>query len=297
MLPQRIQQHAMLSFALACLLFTACETQAVPAVADTLGPESRAGNVEPSADYEASLTALLQAVVTDEGLVRYDLLRGPLNLDFRRVLKAVETFDATTLRTDKQKLAYWMNAYNVQMLQNIIETPEVENIIDDGFGEAFFDTPFLTAGADITLNQIENVILRRQEGRAALNAFGPDRLDPRLHVGLNCAALSCPRLRRRAFTADHVDAELDAAMHDFAASPAHFRAEGDRLVLSSLLDWYGPDFDQPDLPAGDLILHYMPPTRPGYAALKKALAGRTSADLKTLPNVTFEYLWSVNRAD
>ncbi len=285
------------SLLLACLLFTACETQAAPPVPAALGPESRAGNVAPSPDYEAALTALLQKVVTDEGLVRYDLLRGTLNLDFRRVLKAVEVFDVKTLRTREQKLAFWMNAYNVQMLQNIIETPQVHHIIDDGFGEAFFDKPLLTATTDITLNEIENVILRRQEGRTVLKRFGPDRLDPRLHVGLNCAALSCPRLRRRAFTADNVDAELDAALRDFAGSPTHFRTEGDRLVLSSLLDWYGPDFDRPDLPAGDFILQHMPPSRPGYAALKKALTGRSSADLKALPNVQFEYLWTVNRAE
>ena len=286
----------MISFALACLLFIACETLAAPADPATIGPESRAGNVEPAPDYEATLTALLQQVVTDEGLVRYDLLRGDLSLDFRRVLKAVEVFDATTLHTPAQKLAFWMNAYNVQMLQNIIETPQVNHIIDDGFGDSFFDKPFLTAGTDVTLNEIENVILRRQEGRAALKGFRPDRLDPRLHVGLNCAAVSCPRLRRRAFTATNVDAELDAAMRDFATSPTHFRAEGDRLVLSALLDWYGPDFDQPGTPAGDFILQHMPSTRPGHAALKKNLTGRSSADLKTLPNVQFEYLWEVNRA-
>lgn len=286
----------MLTFTLACLLFTACETGAAPPASTTFGPESRAGNVAPAPDYETALTALLQQVVTDEGLVRYDLLQGTLNLDFRRVLKAIETFDATTLHTDEQKLAFWMNAYNVQMLQNIIETPQVDNIIDDGFGEAFFDTAFLTAGLGLSLNDIENGILRRQEKRADLTAFQPSRLDPRLHVGLNCAALSCPRLRRRAFTIDNLNTELDAALHDFATSPAHFRAEDDRLVISSLLDWYGPDFDHPDLPAGDLILRHMPSTRPGYVALQQAFAGRTSADLKALPNVTFEYLWDVNRA-
>ena len=129
-----------------------------------------------------------------------------------------------------------------------------------------------------------------------LKIFQTDRLDPRLHVGLNCAALSCPRLRRQAFTAQTLDAELDAAMRDFAAGPAHFRVEDDRLVLSSLLDWYGPDFDQPGLPAGDLLVQHMPPSRPGYAALKTALSGRTSAQIKALANVQFEYLWEVNRA-
>ncbi len=292
MKPYKTRPSVMIPLLFVCLLFTACETQAAPAA---IGPESRAGNVEPASNYEAALTAILQKVVTDEGRVRYDLLRGALNEDFRRVLKAVEDFDATTLDTDAQKLAFWMNAYNVQMLQNIIETPKVNNIIDDGFADAFFDKPFLTASTGITLNQIENVILRRQAGRADLQAFQVDRLDLRLHVGLNCAAVSCPRLRRRAFTTATLDAELDAALRDFAGSPAHFRIDGNRLVVSSLLDWYGPDFDQPGLPAGDLLVQHMPPSRPGYAALKTALSGRTAAQIKALANVQFEYLWEVNR--
>jgi len=286
----------MYALLLACLLFAACEGYAAPAAPPVAVQESRAGDVEPAPDYEAALTEILQKVVTGEGLVRYDVLRGERSLAFRRVLKAVEEFDATTLRTPEEKLAFWMNAYNVQMLQNIVETPRVNNIIDDGFGEAFFDKPFRTARTGISLNEIENVILRRQEGRAALNAFQVARLDLRLHVGLNCAAVSCPRLRRRAFTAATVDAELDAAMRDFAAGSAHFRADGDGLVLSSLLDWYGADFDTSGIPAGDLLLRYMPPSRPGYAALKKTLAGQSSAALKTMANVRFEYLWTVNRA-
>ena len=84
------------SLLLAYLLLTAFET--APSVPAPIGPQSRAGNVEPSPDYEAALTALFQKVVTDEGRVRYDLLRGTLNLDFRRVLKAVEVFEVKTLR-------------------------------------------------------------------------------------------------------------------------------------------------------------------------------------------------------
>ncbi len=272
-----------------CLVLLAC---CPPALAQ----EGRAGEAMPAPDYETALTSLLQETVTEDGRVRYDLLRGVHNPAFRRVLKAVETFDPARLRTFEQKLAFWINAYNVQMLQNIVETPQVRHIIDDGFGDAFFERPFRTARLDVSLNEIENVILRGQPGRAALQPLQVARLDPRLHVGLNCAAVSCPRLRRRAFTAATLEVELEAAMRDFTASPVHFRVEGDRVVLSALLDWYGPDFDRPDRPAGDLLLAYMPASRPGYARLRQVLAGRTAAALKALPYVRFEYLWDVNRA-
>ena len=137
--------------------------------------QSRAGTTEAAADYEQELSTLLQKVVTDDGLVRYGLLRGDLNGPFRRVLKAIENADPTLLSTDEQKLAFWINAYNVQMLQNIIETPSVRNIIQDGFAKTFFDTPVLTAGLALSLNDIEHTILRRRGENAALQVHPADK--------------------------------------------------------------------------------------------------------------------------
>lgn len=259
------------------------------------GPDSRAGDVTPASDYEATLTRILDRAVADDGLVRYDLLRGPLRDDFRSVLKAVEDYDTDRLTTPAQRLAFWMNAYNVQMLQNIIETPEVDHIVDDGYADAFFKTPFRTAGQMVSLDELENVILRRGDGRAALQPLQVAQLDPRIHVGLNCAAVSCPRLRGRAFTAANVDAELDAAMRDFMTSPRHFRVEGETVVVPSLLDWFAADFDLRG-PAGDYLLDFMPADRPGAERLRTLLRGTSAAALKQKPAVRYEYLWDVNRA-
>ncbi len=287
---------AMTAFLLCFTLLFGCESQVVRLL-DEAPTESRAGDVEPAADYAASLTALLTRVVTDEGLVRYDLLRGELRNDFRRVLKAVEDFDASGLLTREARLAFWLNAYNVQMLENVIETPEVNDIVADGFVEAFFRTPYRTAGLDVTLDQIENVILRRSDFDERLAVFRLPALDPRIHAGINCAAVSCPILRRRAFTPENVDAELDAAMADFVNRPRHFRVEGDGFVLSALLDWFGSDFDSQGMPAGDFLLGFMSPERPDYDRLKGLFEGRTAAGIKAQPNVRFEYLWKVNRAE
>ncbi|NBC17288.1 MAG: DUF547 domain-containing protein [Bacteroidetes bacterium] len=280
------------SLALVLLLLVAPRTALTQDAAAT----SRAGDVLPADDYEALLTSVLEQVVTDDGFVRYDLLRGPLGADFRRVLKAIETFDASTLTTHDARLAFWINAYNVQMLQHIVETPSAQDIVEDGYAEAFFKTPVLTAQTPMTLDEIEHVILRGEAGRAVLDPFQLDTLDPRIHVGLNCAAISCPRLRQRAFTAANVDAELDAAMRDFTASPRHFRLDDGTYVVSSLLDWFAVDFDRPDRPAGDLLLRHMPTDRPDYDAWQALLAGRTAAALKARDDVRFAYDWTVNRA-
>lgn len=263
--------------------------------------KSRAGDVAPAADYASALTAILARVVTEDGLVRYDLLGGPLRDDFRRVLKAVEDYDAATLRTDAEKLAFWMNAYNVQMLQHILETPGAADVVAGGHADRFFKTPYRTAGRALTLDAIEHVILRRRPGAPAEEALRVGRPDPRVHVGLNCAARGCPRLRRAAFTPAGVEAELEAAMRDFVNDPRHFRVaqehvEEGRFVVSSLVDWYGDDFDAAGRPAGDYLAAYLSPSRPGFEALRGLLRGRTAAALRRHPGVRFAYDWTVNRA-
>lgn len=155
-------------------------------------PPSRAGDVRAAFDYTTEFTDILSQIVTNDGLVRYRLLHGPLMDDFRSVLKAVEEFDVRTLTSDKEKLAFWMNAYNVQMLQNILENPDATNIIENGYADEFFKTPVRAAGLGITLDQIEHVLLRQQKGSPHLERHRIERFDPRLHVGINCAAVSCP---------------------------------------------------------------------------------------------------------
>ncbi len=286
------------AFAFAVLALVACaETPEVAPVreADAVA----AASVEEPASYEEDWTDILEEAVTDDGLVRYERIGGPLAAEFSEVVAAIESFDAGTLATDAEKLAFWMNAYNVKLVERALEAGTPENIETYGF-DYFFKTPVRVAGRDVTLDQIENVILRRQDGPAALEAMQPSRLDPRLHVGLNCGAVSCPRLRRRAFTPANVDAELDRAMRDFVNSPRHFRVEDETLVASSLLDWFAADWDSAGEPAGepagDYVLGYLDADRPGAARLRSLFEGRTAAEIKAQPNVRFEYDWKLNAA-
>jgi len=243
--------------------------------------------------YEETWSDVLGRIVTDDGFVRYDLLDGPLRADFDAVIDAVEAFDASALTTDAKKLAFWINAYNAKMIERVLAADVPDNIEAHGF-DFFFNTPVHVAGRDVTLDQIEHGILRRQDD--AFAALQPSTLDPRLHVGLNCGATSCPRLRQRAFTAANLDAELDRAMRDFVNSPRHFGFDGDIAVLSSLLDWFGGDFGRTGEPAGDYLLGFMDADRPDAGRLQELFAGRTAAEIKAQPNVRFKYRWDLNAA-
>lgn len=251
---------------------------------------------EPPRAYETNLTALLEQVVTDDGLVHYDLLRGRLRKDFQIVHQSIQSFDASTLKTDKEKLAFWMNAYNVLMLHNVMEAPEVDNILAGNNADRFFKSPLQVANMTLTLDDIEHGILRKQSGFEHTEALQMEKLDPRIHVGLNCAAISCPRLRQQAFTIETLDAELDTAMREYVNSTAHFRKDGDTLVLSSLLDWFGADFDTLK-PAGTYLSEYLDPARPDAEAFQSLFSDRSIDAIKAQPNVTFAYDWTVNKAN
>lgn len=243
-------------------------------------------------DYAESFTRVLSAVVTDDGLVHYDKL--VIHPDWARTVKGVEDFDFSVSASDSEKLAFWINAYNVHMLNLVGARPGRGNVLGLDLGAVFFKTPVRTAGQMLTLDQIEHDILR--EGKDAFARLRPSQFDPRIHVALNCAALSCPRLWQEAFTAGDLDAQLDRAMRTFVNDPRHFTVDDGRLVASSLLKWFGDDFDRAGMPAGDFLLGYMDADRPDYAELRRLLAGRTAGQLAD-DGAKFRYDWTVNRAN
>jgi hypothetical protein len=255
---------------------------------------SRAGDVVAANDYEASLSTVLKAAVDADGSVDYDLLRrdSQLSLVFRQVLKAVEDYD-DALVSDQQKLAFWINAYNVQMLQSVIEHPETQSVLDEGMADYFFKTKFRTARRDVSLDEIEHAILRADQKTEGLDGLSVEKLDPRIHVGLNCAAVSCPALQREAFVPERIEQQLDRAMKQFANAPRHFRIDGSRVIISSLLDWFADDWDSVEA-AGDYLLRFMDSTRPWYVDLQKYLRGTSAEELKKRPETRFEYDWTIN---
>lgn len=286
---------------LCSLLLAACT------VAPDAGPPAGPPPAAPAPDYEATFTRVLQAVVTEGGLVRYDRLATDFQADFDSVRVAIEQRDPATLTSDAEKLAFFLNAYNVWMLDNILGAPEVTNIEQDGRFEDFFQTPFRIAGLNMTLNQLENGILRLQDtvdGQPlpeGLRALRPTALDPRIHVGLNCAAVSCPRLRREAFTPETVDAQLAEARRQFADETRFADVDGAEIVFSSLLDWFGEDFEVGGEALGDYWLAVMSPSRPGYTSLQPLLEGRSADALRAVvagePTLQYGYDWTVNRAN
>ena len=136
-----------------------------------------------------------------------------------------------------ERLAYWINAYNAYTVKLILDHWPLASIKDirpdgKGFINSVWDIKFIEIeGHRYDLNNLEHGIIR------------PKFRDERIHVAVNCASVSCPPLLDRAYTADGLDAQLDAATAAFLAGPRNDLSDPAHPKLSSIFKWYGPDFE------------------------------------------------------
>lgn len=186
---------------------------------------------EPSAEGfdTAAWETLLDAYVTDDGGFRYAALRGN-EADVARlaeVVAAVGGASPDTWSRDAQ-LAFYLNAYNVLTVNAVLAHWPLESVMSV---EGFFDAePHRVAGADRTLNALENDIIRDGE------RFG----EPRIHFGVNCASVGCPWLSGDAFTAANLETQLAALSESFVRRTT--RLEGGALHVSQIFEWFAADF-------------------------------------------------------
>ena len=248
---------------------------------------------------EEPLDRVLSAVVDGRGRVDYRALRERHRADLDAVLQAVAEQDVAALRSDAQKTAFLVNAYNAHVLSALAARPSARHIErQDLFGD-LFRRPVRVAGRSMTLDQLEHGALRRQDvhdGRTTpqpVRSLRPSRVDHRVHAALNCGAVSCPPLQRRAWRARTLDRDLDRAFRAFAGTEHAVRADGRHVVVSSLFDWFAADFESGGRAVGDVLLDAMPADR--ARAFRARLAGKRAADLRRDRAVAFGYDWTVNR--
>ncbi|MGQ0734011.1 MAG: DUF547 domain-containing protein [Acidobacteriota bacterium] len=140
--------------------------------------------------------------------------------------------------THHERLAFWINAYNVLTLRAVVDHYPIRNRwfsfqppnsirqIDGVWTKLKWGA----AGRSLTLDEIEHGILR------------PAFRDARIHFAINCASVSCPPLARVPYTAATLDAQLDEAARIYVGSAEGAQLSKARLRVSRLFDWYGDDF-------------------------------------------------------
>ena len=193
---------------------------------------------------DADWSAVLSAHVNGEGRVDYEALlkdREPLT----RYLALIGAVGPTTrpelFPTREDKLAYWINAYNAIVIDQVLRRWPIQSVIDHKVS-FFVLTRYDVDGAPISLYSLENDTIRK--------GFG----DERIHFALNCGGRGCPRLPAVPFRGDTLEQQLQTETDFYLAERRNVSmaggvaVEGHDLVLNEIFSWYSEDF-KPDVKA------------------------------------------------
>ncbi len=160
--------------------------------------------------------------------------------------ESLAQFDPASLEGQAESTAFWINAYNFFMIDQILtRQPDgklVESVWDYGgrynpFRDNIFQRElFDVGGRDYSLDGIEKGILLGQ----AYEEKGWK--DARVHFAVNCASVGCPPLRRMIYTADNLESLLTENTHRALSTERQVRVEGESLYVSELFKWYEEDF-------------------------------------------------------
>jgi hypothetical protein len=235
--------------------------------------------VPPAAALDLELYARILSEHTHEAQdtagTRVDYLALRSSPRWRSLIASLAASRPAELRSREEKLAFWLNAYNVLAMRLVAKHYPVESIRDIGslFRPVWGRSAGTIDGRSYSLDEIEDDILR---------PLG----DPRIHGAINCASTSCPSLRREPFEPARIDAQLDDSVRRFLAEPRKGLAidpGASSVRLSKIFDWFEDDFE-----AGGGVLDFVAKYAPEGARAWLLAHGR-QARVRYLP-----YDWQLN---
>lgn len=181
-----------------------------------------ASHLSGQADIHTNIDQIY-ATVVDQGLVDYTAAAQSRAL-ISTTLSDIATIDDATLSDDSRKYLY-INAYNLLTIDQVLTFMPIASVKR---AKKFFQRKHNVAGKMLSLNELE---ARLQE-----------MSDPRIHMVLVCAAISCPPLYGRSIR----NAEDIAAATAQALRSPHIVTIDDAtsmLSISNIFRWYSADYD------------------------------------------------------
>jgi len=199
-------------------------------------------------DWSSYSTLLSQHIVNKEvsgittSLVDYQgFSQDPLYSD---LLERLALYDSTALRGNN-KLAFYINAYNLLAIKLVIDHKPKRSIRDIGswFSPVWQKPAGVLAGKTISLDTIEHKILRKMK-------------EPRIHFAIVCASISCPDLRKEAYTSNSINQQLDEQAKLFLSNnDKGIRIQGKKVYISKIFNWFSEDFSRDNSKQG--VLKYI----------------------------------------
>jgi hypothetical protein len=190
-------------------------------------------------------TEFLSKYVSSNGIVDYKMLSHK-KLELAKLLDQLRTTDRNEYNSwsDDEKLAFWINAYNIELTKIILDNYPIEsnrmmrlfwppNSIRHING-IWDEHKFIIMEEEFTLREIEQRFFKKEFS------------EPRLFLAISYASVSGSPLRNAAYCGENLSAHLDSQVKRFIASSLAYRIdrENNVVVLSSIFNptWFGGQF-------------------------------------------------------
>lgn len=170
----------------------------------------------------------LQKNVTIEGKVDYRTLKkSPGELIY--ILDNVAKLD-TKFKDKNLAKAFWINIYNLEIIRGVVANYPLKSVND--IPNFFSEASFIIGNQELTLNDIENVILR--------DLF----FDPAVHFALSSASNGGSPLLNTAYLPEIVGEQIKQQAKTIINSKDYFQLnkEAKTVELPKIFEWYKKDF-------------------------------------------------------
>ncbi len=162
------------------------------------------------------------------GLVKYKAIKAsPKALN--ALVKQIANFDLKS-KSKQEIKAFYINAYNILTINEIVKNYPIRS--PKAIPGLWDKKKHSVSGQSLTLNDIENVKLRKQYK------------DPRLHFVLVCAAKGCPEIVNFAYISSKLELQLTRQTRKNINNPRFIRINDKTKVvsISEIFQWYKDDF-------------------------------------------------------
>ncbi len=190
---------------------------------------------------------LLKEYVDTEGQVDYDTLKRK-RIELNRTVDVITQIKADTYASlgEKEKLAYWINIYNIQTLKILVDNYPIESAailrviwgpdsirhIDKKIG-GIHRQKFIIMDEEFTLKAIEDRFLRNQP-------------DARVFMAICMGTVSSPPLQNEPYTGEKLDKQLNKQIRRFIDQDNAITIDQEnwtvRLSAMYRETWFGNEF-------------------------------------------------------
>ena len=186
----------------------------------------------------------------EKGQVDYaKLADSPTYAELRATSALLRNIDPLQMMDDATRVAFWINLYNVLAIHGVLALGIRKSVMEV---PSFFGVVAYRVGDFVlTLDEIENGVLRRNAPHPATKArlfeiedprlaLCPSKVDPRIHAALVCASTSCPPVAF--YEADKLESQLELAALNYVASDVEVDHAAYLVRVPITFRYYQSDF-------------------------------------------------------